>query len=377
MLVAVIAGLVFVAGNVPAHAQEAPPEQSAPAEVSLPTPTVLPDSPFYFIGRFFEETKLFFTFGAETRARAHLRIAEKRLAEAKALAERKEEKSKKLAERVMARYQKRIEKVQQEAEKTDEQTAKNLADAYLKHIRVLNRVAEKVPEQARQGIDRALENARRLRERKAKEQPVPPPKAGFGAPDISPDRPTKIKVKKIKPADDNGIVFCTQEYDPVCGIDSETYSNRCVAENQNKVKVAYRGECRPEQCEQGFIFNPVTKKCVPDGFIGPPITLREPDSFTVLYTSIGYIPADLTTIKGETITWVNESDQPMWTASAIHPTHTVYPVGGGCIGSAFDACRKYNRGSSWSFKFDKVGIWNYHNHLIPGHRGVVTVIEWQ
>lgn len=93
----------------------------------------------------------------------------------------------------------------------------------------------------------------------------------------------------------------------------------------------------------------------------------------VHYTNSGFEPLTLSVRKGETVIFKNESSQGMWTASAIHPTHRLYPTTGGCLGSTFDACAGIQPGSSWSFKFDISGTWKYHDHLHPRNIGTIVV----
>lgn len=90
-------------------------------------------------------------------------------------------------------------------------------------------------------------------------------------------------------------------------------------------------------------------------------------------TAGGFLPAALTVKVGTIVTFQNKSSNPSWPASAIHPTHALYPTTGGCIGSTFDACKGIPPGESWSFKFDKAGNWKYHDHLNPAKWGTVVV----
>lgn len=86
--------------------------------------------------------------------------------------------------------------------------------------------------------------------------------------------------------------------------------------------------------------------------------IMKPDSFE---------PKNITIQKNTRIIFKNEDSQDRWPASALHPTHGVYPE--------FDPQEPVAAGSEWSFVFDKVGGWKYHDHLIPSLTGEITVVD--
>lgn len=86
-------------------------------------------------------------------------------------------------------------------------------------------------------------------------------------------------------------------------------------------------------------------------------------------TSSGFSPNSLTISQGEEVIFINKVSSVSWPASAVHPTHKVYP--GSDINKCntaeenkiFDACRGLKQGESYSFTFNEKGNWKYHDHL--------------
>ncbi len=83
--------------------------------------------------------------------------------------------------------------------------------------------------------------------------------------------------------------------------------------------------------------------------------------------------------QGDTVKFVNTGTVGHWPASAMHPTHTVYPGSGieKCGTSEqpgiFDSCGDIVPGDSWSFTFDDKGAWGYHDHSNSKLFGKITV----
>ena len=93
----------------------------------------------------------------------------------------------------------------------------------------------------------------------------------------------------------------------------------------------------------------------------------------------GFVPKDLEIKKGDKVTWVNKLVTESRPAGNSHPTHTFYP-GSSIImcGTAeekntFDACKSLKKEESYSFVFNEVGTWGYHNHLQPSRDGKIIV----
>jgi plastocyanin len=103
--------------------------------------------------------------------------------------------------------------------------------------------------------------------------------------------------------------------------------------------------------------------------LNEPQTMVEPpiDSVVIEVTEDGFEPADVTIKLGDTVTFVNTKDRVIWPASNDHPIHTDYPE--------FDPRRGFEKGDGWSFTFDRVGEWGYHDHVSPLDQGTITVTE--
>ncbi len=102
---------------------------------------------------------------------------------------------------------------------------------------------------------------------------------------------------------------------------------------------------------------------LPEGVAGA----QKDAAVTITYTDQGYTPATVTIQKGQTVSFVNNSSVPMWTASNPHPAHTILPT--------FDQFKGSEPGSVYQYTFDQVGTWRYHDHINPSFGGVVIVTE--
>ena len=122
-----------------------------------------------------------------------------------------------------------------------------------------------------------------------------------------------------------------------------------------------------------FLFTQKPASIAPPSETPPPPTAEVPNppppavgNVSVIdMTDRGFVHDKVTIKQGDTVVFENVGIEDHWPASNIHPTHQIYPE--------FDPKRPIPAGQSWSFTFEKIGIWRMHDHLSPQFTGAVTV----
>jgi len=160
-----LVGMLLVGGVATAQVDAEPVEvelveveevEIEEVDTDLPPAGLTPDSPFYFLDRFFEGIGTLFTFANSARARRYLALAEERLAEVKVLAEANSENT----ETAVALYEEQLDQANTNADESEEEdAAEKVAEATGKHTLVLDRILEKVPEKAKLAIKRAKDKS--------------------------------------------------------------------------------------------------------------------------------------------------------------------------------------------------------------------------
>ncbi len=158
-----------------AVADPAIPQEISATDLDVAEPSVLPGSFWYPFKKFSEKVQEILTIKPESKAKLEMRLANKRLVEARVLA--KQGKTDEL-DKTIEEYKSRAEAATKKlgeidtSQMTDEQKEKiaNLKDKItensLKQIQVLEKVRDQVPEQARESIEKNIEKAKeRLQER--------------------------------------------------------------------------------------------------------------------------------------------------------------------------------------------------------------------
>lgn len=87
----------------------------------------------------------------------------------------------------------------------------------------------------------------------------------------------------------------------------------------------------------------------------------------VFLTEEGFSPQEITINKGDAIEFKTIIGKAFWPASNLHPTHDIYPE--------FDPKEPIEQDKGWTYTFEKLGEWKYHDHLSPLYKGKVIVVE--
>ncbi len=173
-------------------------------------------------------------------------------------------------------------------------------------------------------------------------------------------------------------VVCTLQWDPMCGVDGETYGNLCMLDAAN-VKLDYEGECvvaepEPEAVEEESIEEIVLEeKILMEEEIEEPEAETLPMALTVSIpdgvgapgcelTNECYLPYELSVAVGTTVTWSNDDLAAHTVTSGNFPEHD----------GLFDSS-VFMSGDTFEFTFSDAGTFDYYCFVHPWMAGIVNV----
>lgn len=169
VLISMVAGIAAAQEDLPVETQDLEEEVENQTELSEEAANArLPGDRFYGLTTASERIELAvarapFIGGPDREARTLANHADKRITEAEGLAARGDSQR---AEQAANRYSEAMERASERAEASgNEETQQRIAEATSRHEQTLQRVSEQVPEEARQGIQTAIENSQRARDR--------------------------------------------------------------------------------------------------------------------------------------------------------------------------------------------------------------------
>jgi len=182
------------------------------------------------------------------------------------------------------------------------------------------------------------------------------------------------------------LVACTLEWNPMCGVDGETYGNLCMLDAAD-IKLDYQGECvvpkvapEPEVTMEmpASGFSDVEEMIVvsiPESIIEE---ILEPEALPmtgIITIPPGaavpgcddadecYLPYTVSVATGATVLWSNDDSAPHTVSSGT--------VDGG-LTDVFDS-GLFMAGDSFEFTFDKAGTYDYFCLLHPWMTGIINV----
>ena len=172
---------------------------------------------------------------------------------------------------------------------------------------------------------------------------------------MSPDEIIEPRVVEERPT------VCTMQWEPMCGVDGETYGNMCMLDAAN-VKLDYVGECVVAEPEPEP--EPVETELLPLATGTHQVNLAEGSgALGCEMTDECYLPYSITISIGDVVQWNNID-------TAAH-TVTSGNVNAGPTGM-FDS-GLFMSGGTFEFTFEETGTYDYFCMVHPWMTGIIQV----